>query len=134
MSDKKSNKNSMTVFKSDRHEDVAAICLAGIAVLSLLIYMMFFASSVTVLASTSGLITDVKVEANTHLNKGDVMYVVETTDIVWKDDVKEEVKSLKEIKAVTSGDVLEVMAETGQKISRHKTPIIKFAHKTGTLP
>lgn len=127
-------KNSMTVFKTDRHEDFAAIILAAVTVFSLLFYMAFIAKEVTVLADTSGVIAQIKVAPGAEVAKGDVMYVIEVTKAVWKGDVKEEVKEMKKVKAATSGKVVNLLAEAGQKVSKHKTEILRFAHTPGTLP
>ena len=45
MSDKK---KSLTVFKTDRHEDIAAIVFSGLVVVVVLTYMAFIVPSVSI--------------------------------------------------------------------------------------
>ena len=50
---------SLTVFKSDRHEDVAAIIFSGLIVVVVLTYMAFIVPSVSIKAPQDGKLVEI---------------------------------------------------------------------------
>ncbi len=127
-------KKSLTVFKTDRHEDIAAIILAAVVVACVLVYMAFIGKTVTVHAGTSGTITEIAVTNGTAVKKGDKLYIVESTEKVWKGEVAEEVKKENIFKAVTNGVIVDVIVKVGDKVKKGKSGILELEHEKGTLP
>ena len=127
-------KKSLTVFKSDRHEDFAAIFLAGIIVVGVLTYMAFIAATVTVKADSDGVLREVKVAAGAMVKKGDPLYTLSVVEKKWRDNKVEETTKEKLIKAKANGKVLQVMAKAEAKVKKGSTPILELEHEKGTLP
>lgn len=130
----KEKNQSLTVFKSDRHEDIAAIILAAVVVCAVLVTMAFITPTVTVHADTSGVISEIAVTQNAEVNKGDLLYTIVSYEKVWKGDVSEDVRKEKKVKAKTGGTVVEIYAKVNDKVSKNKTPVLEFKHHRGTLP
>jgi multidrug resistance efflux pump len=127
-------KKSLTVFKSDRHEDIAAIILAAIVVIATLIYMSLLVPSVTVTADSDGKILSVNVREGVQVKKGDTLYTLNVVEKKWKGDKVEETVKEKIIKAKTNGKVLKVFALADSPAKKGKTPVLELEHEKGTLP
>jgi len=127
-------KKSLTVFKSDRHEDIAAITLAAIVVIATLTYMSLIVPSVTVSADSDGKMLSVSVLEGAQIKKGDILYTLSVVEKKWKGDTVEETAKEKIIKAKTSGKVLKVYALANSPTKKGKTPILELEHEKGTLP
>lgn len=127
-------KQSLTVFKTDRHEDVAAIILAAVVVACVLIYMAFITPSVTVHADTSGIVTEIAVAKDAEVKRGDLLYTIVSKEKVWKGQVAEEVTKTKKVKAKADGKIVEVYAQLNDKVSKNRTPILELRHEKGMLP
>lgn len=123
MSDPKKN-TKMTVFKTDRHEDVAAMFFVGIVVVSILTYMAFIIPSVSIKAPASGKVVTVDVQPGDEVNKGDLLYSLE---LKGKPEPKK-------YKAVTNGKILSVSAKPEGKVKKGKDEILVLQHEKGTLP
>ena len=134
MSKTQDKSKSLTVFKSDRHEDIAAIILAAITVVGVLFYMAFIVPNVTVKADSDGKLISVAVEKDTYVKQGDLIYSLEITEKKWKGDEVEEVKKVKEIYAKANGKVLDIVAEPDAALKKGKTGILVLEHEKGTLP
>lgn len=131
---KKDNEKSLTVFKSDRHEDIAAIILAMLVVACVLVTMAFVMPSVTVHAESSGIIGKIVAVEGAEVKKGDLLYTIMTKDKIWKGDVAEEVIKEKQYKAKTNGKITAIYAHANDKVSKNKTPLMELQHEKGTLP
>lgn len=131
MSDKK---KSLTVFKTDRHEDIASIIASGLIVVVVLVYMAFIVPTVNINAKQDGKITEIHVAEGTEVKKGDKLYSLEVVKKKWKDNVMEEKNVIEEITAKANGKVLKIAAKIGDKVKKDKGLIIKLAHEKGTLP
>lgn len=127
-------KKSLTVFKTDRHEDIASIILAAVVVASVIIYMAFISPTVIVHAGTSGKITEIAVASGAAIKKGDLLYVIESTEKAWKGEVAEDVKKTNQYKAVTDGTVVAIIAKVDDKVKKGHSEIIEIEHVKGTLP
>lgn len=127
-------KKSLTVFKSDRHEDFAAITLAGVVVAAVLLYMSFLVPSVTVKADSDGKIVAVTVAEGAEIKRGDPIYTLSVVEKKWTGDKVEETTSQKVIAAKTNGRVLKVFAGAGNATKKGRTPILELDHEKGTLP
>lgn len=130
----KEKNQSLTVFKSDRHEDIAAIILAAVVVCCVLVSMAFITPSVTVHADTSGTLTAIAVAPDAEVKKGDLLYTIVSVEKVWKGDVAEDVRKEKKVKAKADGTIGEIYAKLDDKVSKNKTPILELKHVKGTLP
>ena len=134
MSKTQDKSKSLTVFKTDRHEDIAAIILAGITVVAVLFYMAFIAPTVTVKADSDGKLVSVAVEKDTYVKQGDLIYTLEIVEKKWKGDEVEEIVKVKEILAKANGKVLEIVASPDTPLKKGKTGILVLEHEKGTLP
>ena len=134
MSNNKEKAKSLTVFKTDRHEDIAAIILAAVTVAAELFYMAFITPTVTVKADSDGRLLNVAVEKNTYVKQGDLIYSLEIIEKKWKGDEVEEIAKVKDIYAKANGKVLEIVAEPDTALKKGKTGILVLEHEKGTLP
>jgi multidrug efflux pump subunit AcrA (membrane-fusion protein) len=123
MSEPKIN-TKMTVFKTDRHEDMAAMVFVSLVVVSILIYMAYIIPSVTIKAPASGKVVSVAVHPGDEVKKGDLLYSLE---IKGKPEPKK-------YKAITSGKIVSVTAKTGDKVKKGVDQMLVLQHKKGTLP
>lgn len=123
MSEPKKN-TKMTVFKTDRHEDVAAMFFVSIVVISILTYMAFIIPNVSIKAPASGKVVTVDVQPGDEVNKGDLLYSLE---LKGKPEPKK-------YKAVTGGKILSVTAKPEDKVKKGKDEILVLQHEKGTLP
>lgn len=131
MSDKK---KSLTVFKTDRHEDVAAIIASGLIVAIVLVYMAFVAPSVKLKAQQDGKLMEVYVTEGASVKKGDKLYSLEVVKKKWSNNVMEEKKVVQEFTSKANGTVLKVAGVIGEKMKKDKGLIVLLAHERGTLP
>lgn len=132
MSDKA--KGKMTVFKTDRHEDVAAMVFVSLVVAVILVYMAYVVPTVTITPAQDGKLVALKVTQDQELKKGDVMYAFEYKDKKFVDGKLEEKIATKEVKASTNGRVLSVGVKEGDDLKKGKTKILVMDHEKGTLP
>lgn len=123
MSEPKKN-TKMTVFKTDRHEDIAGMFFVGLLVASILIYMAFIIPSVSIKAPAAGRVVSVDVQPGDEVNKGDLLYSLE---LKGKPEPKK-------YKAVTNGKILSVSAKPEDKVKKGKDEILVLQHEKGTLP
>jgi ribosomal protein L27 len=128
------SKKSLTVFKTDRHEDIAAIVFAAIAVAATLIYMSLIVPTVTITADSDGKIVSVNVNEGSQVTKGDPIYTISVVEKKWEGDKVQEIHKDKTIKAKTNGKVLKVFAKTDTPAKKGKTPVLELEHEKGTLP
>lgn len=133
MSEPKKN-TKMTVFKTDRHEDMAAMCFVTFAVISVLVYMAFIIPSITLNAPMDGKILSLLVQPGTQVKKGDMLYSLEFKEKKYVHDKIEEKIATKEIHAKTNGRVLSVSAKPGDEVKKDKSPILVLEHEKGALP
>ena len=127
-------KQSMTVFRSDRHEDVAAMILAGLVVLFVLGYMAFIVPDVQVTAAMDGKVASILVQPGVEVKKGDTIYTLEVVEKKWVNNVMQENTVMKDITVKADGKVLDVPAKVGDKVKKSKNTIIVLNHVKGTLP
>lgn len=132
MSDKA--KGKMTVFKTDRHEDVAGIVFVSLVVVTILIYMAYIVPTVTITPGQDGKIVAVKVATDQMLKKGDPIYVLEYKDKKFVGGQLQEKLAQKEIKSAAGGKVLSVDMKEGQDVKKGKSKLLVLEHEKGTLP
>ena len=131
MSDKK---KSLTVFKTDRHEDLAAIFASGLVVVFVLTYMAFIVPSVSIKPPQDGKLIEIFVNEGSPVKSGDKLYSLEIVKKKWVNNVMEEKTAVQEFTAKANGTVLKVSGAPGTKVKKGKETIIELAHQKGTLP
>lgn len=131
MSDKK---KSLTVFKTDRHEDLAAIIASAVIVVIVLAYMAFVVPSVNLNAQQDGKLMEIFVTEGAAVKKGDKLYSLEVVKKKWVNNVMEEKNVVQEFTSKANGKVLKIAGTIGEKLKKDKGLIIKLAHEKGTLP
>lgn len=131
MSDKK---KSLTVFKSDRHEDVAAIFASALIVVLVLSYMAFIVPSVKIKAPQDGKLMEVFVTEGAAVKKGDKLYALEVVKKKWVNNVMEEKIAVENFTAKANGKVLKLGSKPGDAVKKGKQTIIELEHEKGTLP
>jgi multidrug resistance efflux pump len=132
MSDKA--KGKMTVFKTDRHEDAAAMVFVSLVVAFVLVYMAYIVPTITITPSQDGKVAAIAVLTDQELKKGDLMYTLEFKDKKFVNGQLEEKIATKEVKASTNGKVLSVGVKEGDALKKGKTAILVMDHEKGTLP
>lgn len=131
MSDKK---KSLTVFKSDRHEDVAAIFASALIVVVVLTYMAFIVPSVSIKAPQDGKLVEIFVTEGADVKKGDKLYALEVVKKKWVNNVMEEKVAVESFTAKANGKVLKVSGKPGEAVKKGKQAIVVMEHEKGTLP
>lgn len=130
-----SEKNkSLTVFKTDRHEDIAAIIFSGLVVVVVLSYMAFVVPTVTIKVPQDGKLVEIFVTEGTEVAKGDKLYSLEVVKKKWVNNVLEEKKVVEEFTAKTSGKILKVAGNPGDDVKKGKHAVVVMDHQKGTLP
>ena len=128
---KKSGK--MTVFRTDRHEDLAAMVLVGCLVVIVLGYMAFIVPTVTVGAPSDGKVVAIAVTESGLVKKGEPLYSFEVKEKKWTQGQVEEKLVVREIKSAAGGKVIKIVAKPGDELKKGK-PIVVLEHEKGTLP
>ena len=131
MSDKK---KSLTVFKTDRHEDLAAIFASALVVVFVLTYMAFIVPSVGIKPQQDGKLMEIFVNEGSLVKTGDKLYSLEVVKKKWVNNVMEEKTALQEFTSKANGTVLKVSGTPGTEVKKGKKAIIELAHQKGTLP
>jgi multidrug efflux pump subunit AcrA (membrane-fusion protein) len=130
-----SEKNkSLTIFKTDRHEDIAAIIFSGLVVVVVLSYMAFVVPTVTIKVPQDGKLVEIFVTEGTEVAKGDKLYSLEIVKKKWVNNVLEEKKVVEEFTAKTSGKILKVAGNPGDDVKKGKHAVVVMDHQKGTLP
>ena len=132
MSDKA--KGKMTVFKTDRHEDAAAMVFVSLVVIFILVYMAYVVPTVTIKPSQDGKLVSIAVQADQEVKKGDLLYTFEYKDKKFVNGQLEEKLAIKEVKASTNGKVLSIGVKEGDALKKGKNAILVMDHEKGTLP
>ena len=131
MSDKK---KSLTVFKTDRHEDLAAIFASSLVVVFVLTYMAFIVPSVSIKPQQDGKLMEIFVNEGSPVKKGDKLYSLEVVKKKWVNNVMEEKTAVQEFTSKANGKVIKVSGTPGTEVKKDKKAIIVLAHEKGTLP
>jgi multidrug resistance efflux pump len=124
----------MTVFKTDRHEDAAAMIFVALVTAAVLLYMAFIVPTITITPAQDGKLVALKVLPDQEIKKGDLMYTFEYKDKKFVDGKLEEKLATKDVKASTNGKVLSVGVKEGDALKKGKTAILVMDHEKGTLP
>ena len=125
---------SLTVFKSDRHEDVAAIIFSGLIVVVVLTYMAFIVPSVSIKPTQDGKLVELFVSEGSMVKSGDKLYSLEVVKKKWVNNQMEEKVVVENFTAKTNGKVLKVAGKPGDKVKKGKETLVVLDHEKGTLP
>jgi multidrug efflux pump subunit AcrA (membrane-fusion protein) len=131
MSDKK---KSLTVFKTDRHEDLAAIVGSAIVVAIVLTYMAFVVPSVSIKPQQDGKLMEIFVKEGAEIKAGDKIFSLEVVKKKWANNVMEEKSVVQEFTSKAGGKVLKIAGKPGDKVKKDKGTIVELEHIKGTLP
>ncbi len=127
-------KKSLTVFKTDRHEDIAAIIGSALIVVVVLTYMAFVVPSVSIKPHQDGKLMEIFVKEGAEIKAGDKIFSLEVVKKKWVNNVMEEKVAVQEFTSKAGGKVLKVSGKPGDKVKKDKGTIIELEHKKGTLP
>ena len=125
---------SLTVFKSDRHEDVAAIIFSGLIVVVVLTYMAFIVPSVSIKPTQDGKLVELFVSEGSVVKNGDKLYSLEVVKKKWVNNQMEEKVVVENFTAKANGKVLKVSGKPGDKVKKGKETLVVLEHEKGTLP
>lgn len=124
----------MTVFRSDRHEDIAAIVTSGVVIFCVLFYMAFLAGSLSFKAPSDGKVLKVAVSENAPIKKGDVLLTMEVKEKKVSHGQMEEKIVQKDIRSKMNGTVLNVSAVVGNSVKKDKDVLLVLKPEKGSLP
>lgn len=125
---------SLTVFKSDRHEDMAAIIFSGLIVVVVLTYMAFVVPSVNIKPTLDGKLVELFVGEGAMVKSGDKLYSLEVVKKKWANNQMEEKVAVETFTAKANGKVLKVSGNPGDKVKKGKETLVVLDHEKGTLP
>ena len=132
--DKFDRGSALTVFKSDRHEDVAAIIFSGLIVVVVLTYMAFIVPSVNIKPTQDGKLVELFVTEGATVKNGDKLYALEVVKKKWVNNQMEEKVTVENFTAKANGKVLKVSGKPGDKVKKGKETLVVLEHEKGTLP
>jgi multidrug resistance efflux pump len=124
----------MTVFKTDRHEDLAAIVTSGLVIAFVLFYMAFLSGDLSFKAPSDGKIMNIAVSENTPVRKGDLLLTMEVREKKAAHGQVEERVVQKDIKSKMNGTVVNVSAAAGSSVKKDKDVLMVLKPERGSLP
>jgi multidrug resistance efflux pump len=124
----------MTVFKTDRHEDIASIVTSGLVIFFVLFYMAFLSGDLGFKAPSDGKVVNVAVSENTPIKKGDVLLTMEVKEKKVSHGQMEEKVVQKEIKSKMNGTVVNISAVSGSSVKKDKDVLMVLKPEKGSLP
>jgi acetyl/propionyl-CoA carboxylase alpha subunit len=134
MSAEDAKKGKMTVFKTDRHEDWAAMVFVAILTIGTLLYMGFIVPDLKLTPPADGKLVSVAVKEGTKVKKGDLLYTLEIKKKKYIQKTIQEKSVVEEIKSKADGLVLKVHGVPGSEVKKGKNTIVVLEHVKGTLP
>ena len=126
-------KKKLTVFRTDRHEDLGACVFAGLVVVFVLVYMAFFLGKVTIKAPVDGKLMEMKVATGDTIKEGQPLYVYEMKKKKYTHGEMQETVVQETFKSKTPGKVLEFKIKPGEAMKKG-APLLVVEHVAGTLP
>lgn len=127
-------KKSLTVFRSDRHEDFAAIIFSGLVVVCVLVYMAYIVPTVSITVQQDGKLTEIFVTEGAQVKSGEKIYALEVVEKKWVSNSMQEKTVVKNFTAKADGKVLKVAGKPGDTMKKGKSTVIVLEHEKGTLP
>lgn len=131
----KTEKNELlTVFKSDRYEDVVAIIFSGLIVIAILTYMAFFLPPMDIKAAQDGKLVELFAVEGATVKPGDKLYTLEVVKKKSIDNQEQEYVALETFSSKSAAKVLKVLGNPGDEVKKGKDTLIILGHEKGTLP
>lgn len=124
----------MTVFASDRHEDLASMVLVACVVCFVLAYMAYVVPRIEIKAPSDGKILAVAVQKDSVVRKGDLLYSIEVAEKKFVHGQLQHQTVHKEVTSKANARVLSVQARAGDAVKKDKSIILVLDHEKGTLP
>jgi len=135
MADKAPQKNnSMTGFKSDRHEDLVALVVSAVVVVFILFYMAFLTGPVLFKAPSDGKVLNIAVSENEQVRKGDILLTMEVSEKKVVNGQTEEEKVEKLVRSRMNGSIMKIAAVPGISVTKDKDLLMVVRPEKGTLP
>ncbi len=126
-------KKKLTVFRTDRHEDLGACVFAGLVVVFVLLYMAFFLGKVSIKAPVEGKLLEMKVAVGDSIKEGQPLYVYEYKKKKYTQGAVQESVAQETFKSKTPGKVMEFKKKAGDAMKKGDT-LLLVEHVSGTLP
>jgi len=126
-------KKKLTVFRTDRHEDLGACVFAALVVVFVMVYMAFFLDKVSIKAPVDGKLLELQVAVGDTIKEGQPLYVYEFKKKKFVKGEIQETAAKETFKSKTPGKVLELKIKPGDSMKKGK-PILVVDHVKGTLP
>lgn len=124
----------MTVFKTDRHEDYAAMVMVGIVTAAILLYMSFLVGEIKLKAPDDGKVLEVLVAPDATIKKGDKLAVLAAKDKKMVGGKLEEKPINRTITSSLNGTVKSVKAKEGDAVKKGKDVLMVLVPEKGQLP
>lgn len=124
----------MTVFKTDRHEDYAAMVMVGIVTAAILFYMAFLVGEIKLKAPDDGKVLEVLVAPNATVKKGDKLAVLAAKDKKMVGGKLEEKPVNRTVTSSLNGVVKSVKAKEGDAVKKGKDVLMVLVPEKGQLP
>jgi acetyl/propionyl-CoA carboxylase alpha subunit len=124
----------MTVFKSDRHEDYAAMVMVGCLTAAILFYMAFLVGEIALKAPDDGKVLEVFATADSTVRTGDKLLTMEARDRKMVGGKLEEKVVTRTVKSTLNGKVIAVKAKPGAAVKKGKDVLMVLAPEKGQLP
>ena len=124
----------MTVFKSDRHEDYAAMVMVGSLTAAILFYMAFLVGEINLKAPDDGKVLEIFATADSTVRTGDKLLTMEARDRKMVGGKLEEKVVTRTVKSTLNGTVISVKAKPGAAVKKGKDVLMVLAPEKGQLP
>jgi multidrug efflux pump subunit AcrA (membrane-fusion protein) len=124
----------MTVFKTDRHEDYAAMVMVGLVTVAILFYMAFLVGEIKLKAPDDGKVLEILVAADATVKKGDKLAVLAAKDKKMVGGKLEEKPVNRTVTSSLDGKVQAVKAKVGDSVKKGKDVLMVLIPEKGQLP
>jgi len=123
----------MTVFKTDRHEDYAAMVMVGIVTAAILLYMSFLVGEIELKAPEEGKVLEILVVSDAVVKKGDKLAVLAVKDKKMVGGKLEERPSNCTVTSSLNGVVKSIKVQEGDVVN-DKNVLMVLVPEKGQLP
>lgn len=124
----------MTVFKSDRHEDYAAMMMVGLVTAAILFYMAFLVGEIKLKAPDDGKVLEILVAPEATVKKGDKLATLAAKDKKMVGGKLAEKPVTRTITSSLDGKVQAVNAKPGDAVKKGKDTLMVLIPEKGQLP
>jgi multidrug efflux pump subunit AcrA (membrane-fusion protein) len=124
----------MTVFKTDRHEDYAAMAMVGVVTAAIMFYMAFLVGEIKLKAPDDGKVLEILVTSDATVKKGDKLATLAAKDKKMVGGKLEEKPITRTVTSSLDGKVLTVKAKAGDAVKKGKDVLMVLIPEKGQLP